>query len=391
MTTRYQAEKFDTNNYYRVPTSGLSALYWNGFAGNGPVPQSSNPTTFDAGVGGIVYVGKSHGAIDPNGTDWTGVYTFYAVGQVDSVTSGVGNVIYGADYNALQVKVSGILGDGTYYGGPKNGYGYGQALVSGLVNPTDPITSLQWDNLVQDLNKAWTHQNGAGNSVAEGYATVNYAQGQPVLYDQLPSMTAAADSMVTNKLNIAINQRVLTNQISSNGPATTWGGGARAVVSSTFTFAVPAPALPGLGGNEASLNYFFNQGGALYIRGFVDTTATGLSAQEQAWYDLVNGWGSTAIDRAVLTSMISAGAPGYTIFTVGSTTSPYTGANITVKGYYNTTNITIVTTFNDGHTPTGAGPDSIRPYLVSYVIDKRTTTGAFTSDAQTYSVTTSFG
>jgi hypothetical protein len=116
-----------------------------------------------------------------------------------------GTVIFGADYNAVQVKVGGILGNGAYYGGPTNGYGYGQTVSSSVVTPGDAITAAQWDALVGDLNKIVVHQTGSTSTVLTTAATLANP-GSTVLYDVLAAAETAANTGVTNRLNIASNQ-----------------------------------------------------------------------------------------------------------------------------------------------------------------------------------------
>ena len=68
--------------------------------------------------------------------------------------AGFGTSIIATDYNAIQSKISNILGTGSA------DYGYGQALASSQVARNNKITVTQWNNLRNDLLKSRQHQTG---------------------------------------------------------------------------------------------------------------------------------------------------------------------------------------------------------------------------------------
>lgn len=70
------------------------------------------------------------------------------------------------DYNATRALVVGMLGT-SVTGTPFATYGYGQSVVSSLVNQYDKVTEAQLDLLRQDITKAYTHQNGAAPTITD--------------------------------------------------------------------------------------------------------------------------------------------------------------------------------------------------------------------------------
>ena len=72
--------------------------------------------------------------------------------------AGFGTQIIATDYNAIQSKISNILGTGSV------DYGYGQAVTSSQVARNNKITVAQWNALRNDLLKARQHQTGNDES-----------------------------------------------------------------------------------------------------------------------------------------------------------------------------------------------------------------------------------
>jgi hypothetical protein len=346
------------------------ALTINVFMGARTVASaSSGPTTISQGS--LFY---NRGTLQTtSGSSFYYAYTITGAGTGKSA----GTTVYGADYNAIQVKAGGILGSGSYYGGPTNGYGYGQTVSSSLVTPTNRITAQQWNNLAADINSIWTHQSGAS---FPSYTALVASQdsSHSISVSNLDQMSVLAEHVVADRSAIAPNQLTVTSAIASDPITTPFGytPGTRSSITSIKNIAI--------GSSFADINYFFNSGGWISVYGVRDGSATGLSDQENAWYSLIGGWGSTLIERVALDAMITAGVGTFvTLYTASSTTSPYTGATVTLSskivsgGSGNV--IQIQVTFDDAHAPTGNGPDTVRAGLVGYSIDKRTYSGAFSS------------
>ena len=72
--------------------------------------------------------------------------------------AGFGTQIIATDYNAIQSKISNILGTGSV------DYGYGQSVTSAQVARNNKITVTQWNALRTDLLKARQHQTGNDES-----------------------------------------------------------------------------------------------------------------------------------------------------------------------------------------------------------------------------------
>ena len=78
-----------------------------------------------------------------------------------------GSIVYGSDYNAVQIKLREVLGDGYPYGpqvyppsaanNANRSYGWGQTMASSLINPSDLVDDQQWLNLITDSDTAYRH------------------------------------------------------------------------------------------------------------------------------------------------------------------------------------------------------------------------------------------
>jgi hypothetical protein len=168
----------------------------------------------------------------------------------------VGSLVLASDYNGVQQKISNVLGTGAPLGGPSNGHGYGITPASGTVTDQVTITAAQWNNLLSDVNKAYTHQNGRS---FPGFALVSV--GDLVTYDKLNLADRYADDCQTNYLNRATNQS-RPEQFSSAGDIRTqaWGFGDSSVESEYIVSFSSAQ----------DMNYYFNQGGTFSLVGVAD-------------------------------------------------------------------------------------------------------------------------
>lgn len=284
-----------------------------------------------------------------------------------------GTVIFGADYNTVQVKAEGILGSGSYYGGPSNGYGYGQSVVSSTVTPTSLITAAQWDNLVEDLNKSYLHQNGTNFT---GYSTLltNISNTNPITYDNLAIMSDIGSSIVTNRLNVNAGQLTLATGSDQYVPFE-WGKNPG--VFSPIETTVQQTQYTSSGGING-LHNFFNAGGKIRIVGITDTSLYTETDQENAWVSLVSTV-DFEFDYTDWQTTFNSGSE-VTLLNISSSTTPYTGANITIRAAYQSSGAILFLTvrFTDGHTAIGAGPDTIRANLVGVRRDIYSPSGAFT-------------
>jgi hypothetical protein len=356
------------------PGTDTYGIRWGGVE---VVPSGSPASTISTSVtAGTFYRGAYSGYSTPSSD-------YYFVSKEQNPIA-PGTLIYGADYNAVQVKVGGILGDGTYYGGPTNGYGYGQTVTSSVVSPTNTITAAQWDNLVSDLNKIIVHQFSSTSTVLTT-ATSLANPGLPVVYEALEIAEAIAAGAVTNRTSLGTGQITYDYNFYQRWVDFDWGGSDATPTDpggtsqTVFTPSIVDSTFEIQFSSQADLHYFFNAGGQVYVLGRRDSGGlTPYSDQEQAWYDLMGTWNNTLIGRAQVATMLAAGAGNpVTLASFNSSTTPYTGASVFIIGTYNTNKITVKVEFSDGHVPTELGPDFIRANLVGYTLHRYLVTGAY--------------
>jgi len=289
-----------------------------------------------------------------------------------------GSIIYGADYNSVRVKAVQVLGSGSPFG-PGTGspnYGYNQALVSTAVSPTTLITHTQFQNLANDVNKAYKHitnTNFTGYLADPGYAAV----GSTITALDLNRIETAVNYAITNRLTAHPSQ--LTAVIQNGGVpyyrTTAWGAGATAInQQGNFAF-----------GSANAMQYFFNQGGKIVFQGTY--RGTPVSTQDTTWQTLSNAFTFT-IDASNFTSFdgISAyysqyGPTAYSLnrlWMVLGSNSPVTGS------------IAYSIEYRDNHVPTGAGPDSVTgtgSTGVGFSITVSRSSGEVVGTAPTHNVT----
>jgi hypothetical protein len=273
----------------------------------------------------------------------------------------VNDIIYGSDYNAVQVKIRQILGDGIPFGPTGSGdrsFGYNQPLQTvavnqgvGLVNPGQLITALHWSALAQDINKAYYHQNNAN---FPSYPTIT-ADNQ-ITFSNLSLLDGIVSPMVSTlatRVNAHPSQRAkVQNGSLTNTRLTSWGAGNTSI---TGAFQISWDS-------ANAMQYFFNQGGSIQVEGFGPSLSG--STQDANWYTFLSNLRYTLgyNQFAALT-----GSPT-TLLNVTDTAINYTSNRITIQAYQsgNTLYVSSIT-YTDGHTPTGAGPDSVSAGAGYYV------------------------
>lgn len=363
-TAKYELTVFE----WREVSIGYMNISWGGgtvYSG----PTVSSPYTNAYGT-------FTRGTLQATETGGVNVY-HYEVSKDIAVGTGPSTVIYGADFNAVQVKVAGILGTGAYYSGPTNGYGHGQPVRSTTVSPTAVIYADTWNKLVEDCNTLNVHRNGSTSTYLAIVPNLHASTGTAITYDHLQTLDAFATGGVINRYSVANNQITQTNAISAKPINFIWGGSDATPLDGGSSTAAPAAKFEVQFASNNEMHYFFNQGGYVNILGYRDTAATGLTDQEQAWYNLLGGV-DVGVTYTQVAAALSAGSGVESVLaTYTSSTTPYTGAVITVYIKYYTSNLEIRIVFNDSHLPTGLGPDYIRSGLVGYKVDKTYVTGAY--------------
>jgi len=257
-------------------------------------------------------------------------------------TTSSGSVIYGSDYNAIQVLVTEVLGTGSPYG-PGTGnptYGYNQVPQSSLVSSGAVITATQWQALVNDVNTCYLHQN---NTNFPGYATA--VSGGVINASLYNSMFTAITGCVTNRLQAAAAQ-LNTSQIGSSVYATSWGGGVSGINNvGSITFA-----------SANDLQYFFNQGGAIRFGG-VGPNTSGYT-QDADWQAALAGFNYT-INAAEFPNL--TGTPTQRFFSQAQP-SPYNSNYISLNASVTGATINWSITYEDAHVASGSptpGPDFV--------------------------------
>lgn len=297
-----------------------------------------------------------------------------------------GDIIYGADYNAVQVKVREILGDGQPFGPQGTGdksFGYNQTPLSSQVAVLTPVIASQWQNLANDINKAYFHQN---NSTFTNYATIS----GEISYANLNNLNNVITPMVitqATRLTAHPNQRTqLQLTALTNTRSIDWGGVGDVGISGSFVLAWPSNFQP---------DYFFNQGGSFQITGFGPNQSG--SVQDSDWLAFL------ATFNCVFNFSMWNAAGGYPTFNevyritdTGSATGNYATNYISVTASKNSNSLFVSVTFRDAHSPGGIGtlggpgPDTVSGgcgfyvyqtvssgVIAGYAPSSANTTGAF--------------
>jgi len=255
--------------------------------------------------------------------------------------AGVGQIIYGSDYNIVQLSARRVLGDGFLSGGD---HGYGVTLSSSLVPANSVITAAQWNNLIYDINRAYKHITGSNYS---GYTT---SVNGNISYSNLSNASDAIAYADTNRLTAT---EVTQTQVYSRSYSGAWGGGNSGLNTSiSISFASTEHA-----------RYFFNAGGTLRIQGTYSYGSA--TAQNDAWSTMMTNFSDT-LNRTGWYAIQGVSAPIITYQLVGSQVG--VGAAYVANYIWLTctsispTTIVYQVTYEDDHVGTGsptAGPDSV--------------------------------
>ncbi len=181
------------------------------------------------------------------------------------------------DYNAIQSRISNILGNGSA------SYGYGQLLNSSQIVVGTKNSKTIWDNLANDIENVNLHQTGTQHLVdLVGYGNkARYNASSP--HTQYNN---AITNLETTRFTIHSSRSKTVNKGSStaNFPGiygTSWSDSVSCIVTYTF--------------NDAnSARHFFNSGGKLRFSS--SRTGGNTSAQNNAWSNLLNSAGIIEFD-----------------------------------------------------------------------------------------------
>jgi hypothetical protein len=266
-----------------------------------------------------------------------------------------GTIVYGSDYNAVQVKVRQVLGDGYPYGplmyGTNRNYGWGQTLQSSLVNPSDAVTQAQFNALITDINTATVHiQN----------TPINVALHTPISYDDLTILNTDANTLLSSINSVGSGQWTIDAVASSVTVGAAWGAGNTYVTSYAHVYF----------NSSAHMQYFFNSGGEIRFAGLGPGTGT---VQDTNWNTLLPGSFTPVIDLAAFSSMSTSTLNQMATYTAAGA---YTANVATLHGMRFANFLVFRIRFTDGHVGSGGGPDGVSGGA-GYNIRWRRATGIF--------------
>jgi hypothetical protein len=251
-----------------------------------------------------------------------------------------GSKILGSDYNLIQTQVVQIYGSGSPFGPGTASptFGYYQTPTSAQVAANQKVTAAQWQALANDVNACYVHITGANFT---GYGTVTTGG----------KITAGSYNQVFDAMAYAVtnHQAVASSQLTTNllGTATypgSWGGGGTGGIYTTVTVSWA---------NTTQMQYFFNQGGKITVSG----TGPNLSGstQDANWFTALQSF-SYVVNPTEYTALTSASTQRYNN---ANFSGAYTLNRIGVWSSISGATITLVVQYEDRHTASGAGPDSV--------------------------------
>ena len=218
-----------------------------------------------------------------------------AVSPSDTITA--------ADFNNLQSRIAQVLGTGS------GDFGYGQAVsssqVTSLQDPDildgDSVLASQFNDLRDDLGKAFKHQEGSDipiNSFTAGDIIGADESGTDLNFDQSGNYIFANEDtskgfndfltimtdLESNRFVIHPSQEEI--QVRDSDQRTSNFNG---TITSQFTVSFS---------NEDARRHFFNAGGDIRFEGTVDlsTSESGSEARDEGWNDLLENPGTVRFD-----------------------------------------------------------------------------------------------
>jgi hypothetical protein len=257
-------------------------------------------------------------------------------------------------------------------------FGYNQITSSTSVATSATITKLQWQNLADDINKVYYHQNG---STFTGYTQVS----GKISYNNLNSLNTVINSALATRTQIASSQKSQTF-IQSATNNSTWGSGANANSGTQSTVNVSFSS-------TYATTYFFNQGGSIVFQGIFPGASA--SAQDQDWVTFMNSF-TYAVTSPQYDIMFTATTSSILLAQIKDplTLSAYSANIIEIWGSnaLNTTTIAINVRYLDYHKPIGSPPASQDQVSggIGFNVYQSTAVGAFNGIVPASITTTSW-
>lgn len=201
--------------------------------------------------------------------------------------SNITRIIDNDDYNTIRARIIAVIGTGNINPDTElldPTFGYGQTIISNVINNGDIITKEQWDALRFDILNARIHQDGSTPSIVEpskGQA-IRYGSGSPNNQYNLQTTTA-----INNRLNLGAGQ--FSVEAASNGAVPLATPVSPVVRSVPWTNQVSCTVTVTFNDSDHS-RYFFNSGGKIR---FSSSRSGGASTlQNSNWTALLSGIGS---------------------------------------------------------------------------------------------------
>jgi hypothetical protein len=362
----------------------------------------------------------------------------------------VGTRIYSSDYNAVQVKVRTVLGDGYPYGVGTSypDYGYGATLLSSpVVNTREystssvitdistgsyslslaSITGARLGKLVDAVgvvsNSTVTAINTVTGAISISNSTTSLVlsgtqvalyYGTNILITQKQWQNLEDDVNAINKHQtnanfvgygtvsgkVTVSNLSLLNTVIDNLTLTRSAVNAAQLTLDPFIGERTVPYSWGGLGNRGIQNityitfrsagemqYFFNSGGEISFGGEGPNLVT---AQDTAWYNLLNTVFVNTSVRFTRTEFSRIGPIPLQWYQVQDGVAPYNLNTITISAQKFTNYIAFVVTFQDGHAPLGGSPADVVSSGAGYKVYQKRATGAFTGVQPTAASLTSF-
>jgi hypothetical protein len=194
--------------------------------------------------------------------------------------AGFGTQIIATDYNAIQSKISNILGTGSV------DYGYGQSVTSAQVARNNKITVGQWNALRTDLLKARQHQTGNDESALLVLPTTSTT----IKEVDRSAYNGFADIITTNRLTIPPASQGTLATLATITRTSPWASTISHTVTITFASADAA-------------RFYFNSGGNFkFSASFTNYTTDTSRLVNQSWATLLTNMGIISVSANTTTN-----------------------------------------------------------------------------------------
>lgn len=276
----------------------------------------------------------------------------------------VGEIISVARYNAMQSKISNVLGNGS------GNFGYGQTVTSSPVSNTNTVNATHMQNLKLDMVDVRVHQTGADTPaitnviVNEDITDIVYAEYEGII-----------NTLYNDRLDVFESTQTSTENKISSIRTTSWGGNSQPQsvyheIKVTFN-------------NEDHRRHFFNSGGEIR---FAANISGGSGAKYLEWSSMLSAMGTVKFNHTTVTASSGTGlgignydlTNTYQTVFIKSGSGVYADNDYIIQARATANIIEFKIEFNDGATGTGGGgfgpvDDPVNGTLISSVSQLRAT------------------